>query len=131
MEEKTIEEILKNFDPVLSEDSRFMSRLESNLEAVDSIRQHNLGVISRNRKAVAIAAVVGFLSGLIFSMSLPLIGAWIENFLSIVASGALTTFLIDNPRPVALLIIVVASAFIAVNTYELSIYCINKEYRTP
>lgn len=71
MEEKRLKVIFKEYDPELSSRMAFMERLERNLNAVEIIHQENTKAVKRNRFAVILASMVGFLVGFVFSFALP------------------------------------------------------------
>lgn len=127
MEERSIREIFDSFEPELSSDFQFMSRLKSNMDSVEIVKQHNLEEMRNNRKAVVIAAAVGFLCGIIFSMFLPTIGAAMKELHTVVAPGSFTSFIIDHYFPIILALIAGASAFISLNTFELAAFLLKRK----
>ncbi|MDE7441463.1 MAG: hypothetical protein K2M69_04775 [Muribaculaceae bacterium] len=126
MEEKSIREILDNFEPELSSDFQFMSRLKSNMDSVELVRKYNHEVMRNNRKAIVIAAAVGFLFGLLFSMFLPAIGEAMKGLQTAVQPGSFTCFVMEHYFPIILTIIAGASAFISLNTFELATFIMRK-----
>lgn len=73
MEEEKITDLFSNFQPELSSSFGFMTKLKRNMEAVEIVKQHNSTLRKRNRVAVAVAAVSGFLMGVALTLLLPLI----------------------------------------------------------
>lgn len=73
MEEEKITDLFSNFQPELSSSFEFMTKLKRNMEAVEIVKQHNSTLRKRNRVAVAVAAVSGFLMGVALTLLLPLI----------------------------------------------------------
>ena len=121
MEDKSIRELFNNFDPKLSNDFQFMSRLKSNMDSVELVKKHNLELQRKNRKAVIIAASVGFLFGLLFSMFLPAIGEAVKGMQAGLHPGSFVSLLAANYLPIVLTIIAGASVFISLNTFDLAI----------
>lgn len=73
MEEEKITDLFSNFQPELSSSFGFMAKLKRNMEAVEIVKQHNSTLRKRNRVAVAVAAVSGFLMGVALTLLVPLI----------------------------------------------------------
>lgn len=73
MEEEKITDLFSNFQPELSSSFGFMTKLKRTMEAVEIVKQHNSTLRKRNRVAVAVAAVSGFLMGVVLTLLLPLI----------------------------------------------------------
>lgn len=73
MEEEKITDLFSNFQPELSSSFGFMTKLKRNMEAVEIVKQHNSTLRKRNRVAVAVAAVSGFLMGVALTLLLPVI----------------------------------------------------------
>lgn len=121
MEDDKLKSLFSNFEPELSSDFQFMNRLQQNLNSVEIIRQHTAEVRSRSRKAVAIAAVVGFIVGFLFSLSLPYLSDAVSNWqLTLPGESALNT-IANNFTTIAWLIIGGTSVLTALNSYELSL----------
>lgn len=74
MEEEKIRELLSGFNPSLSSDEEFIDRLERNINAVESVRRQAVELRRKNRIAVAVAAVSGFITGVLLTLVLPEIG---------------------------------------------------------
>lgn len=79
MEDDKIRNIFNDFQPELSSSFQFMSKLQKNMEAVEILKQHNVALRKRNELAVAIAAVSGFVMGIIMTLLFPLIGNWVST----------------------------------------------------
>ena len=127
MEDKSIRELFNNFDPELSNDFQFMSRLKNNMDSVELVKKHNLELQRKNRKAVIIAASVGFLFGLLFSMFLPAIGEAVKGMQAGLHPGSFVSLLAANYLPIVLIIIAGASVFISLNTFDLALYLLGRK----
>lgn len=127
MEDKSIRELFNNFDPELSNDFQFMSRLKSNMDSVELVKKHNLELQRKNRKAVIIAASVGFLFGLLFSMFLPAIGEAVKGMQAGLHPGSFVSLLAANYLPIVLTIIAGGSVFISLNTFDLALFLLGRK----
>lgn len=75
-EEKIIEEdrlagLFAGYNPVLSSDEIFMARLERNLHTVEMVRAQVDNMKRKSRLAVMVAAVTGFLMGILSVICYP------------------------------------------------------------
>ena len=66
MEEERLKDIFNDYDPELSSSRNFIERLERNLNAVELIQKENAKATRRNKAAVLIASIAGFITGFIF-----------------------------------------------------------------
>ncbi len=126
MDDDKLKNIFHDFDPVISSDIRFMDKLQRNLNAVEIVRQQNRMMLARNKRAVVIAAMAGFLVGLIFSFALPYIGDMIAGLRPTLDVGSVGYILADNYQLITWLIIGAVSVFTSLNTYELVLSIIRK-----
>lgn len=121
MDDDKLKSLFAGFDPELSSDSLFLSRLECNLDSVEDIKRQTAGFRARTRRAVALAALAGFVVGVLFSLALPYLGrALAEWRLSWPDDFFLNTFA-DNYMVVAWLAVAATSVFAALSTYEISL----------
>ena len=121
MEDEKIRSMFSDFEPELSSDFMFMNKLQQSLDSVEIVRQHTAELRSRNKKAVAIAAAVGFIVGFLFSLSLPsLYNAFAKLQLSLPDASIMHT-VADYFTIIAWSIIGATSVFAALNTYEVSL----------
>ena len=121
MEDDKLKSLFSNFEPELSSDFLFMNKLQRNLNSVELIKQHTVEVRSRSRKAVAIAAIVGFIVGFLFSLSLPYLSEAVSNWQLTLPSESVMNFFANNFTIIAWLVIGGTSVFAALNSYELSL----------
>lgn len=131
MEEKEIKSMFVNFDPELSSDSQFMNKLQRNLNSVEVIKRYTAEARSRNKKAVAMAAIVGFIVGFLFSLSLPYIRIAISAWQLTLPNESLMNTLADNFTIIAWCVIGATAVSAALNTYELSLSLLNRKDSTP
>lgn len=121
MEDDKLKSLFANFEPELSSDFRFMNKLQRNLNSVEMIKQHNAEVRARSKKAVAIAAVVGFIVGFMFSLSLPYLTDAVSNWQLTLPSESVMNVFANNFSIIAWLVIGGTSVFAALNSYEVSL----------
>ena len=121
MEDDKLKSLFSNFEPELSSDFLFMNKLQRNLNSVELINQHTVAVRSRSRKAVAIAAIVGFIVGFLFSLSLPYLSEAVSNWQLTLPSESVMNVFANNFTIIAWLVIGGTSVFAALNSYELSL----------
>ena len=121
MEDDKLKSLFSNFEPELSSDLLFMNKLQRNLNSVELIKQHTAEVRSQSRKAVAIAAIVGFIVGFLFSMSLPYLSEAVSNWQLTLPSESVMNVFANNFTIIAWLVIGGTSVFAALNSYELSL----------
>lgn len=121
MEDDKLKSLFSNFEPELSSDFLFMNKLQRNLNSVELIKQHTVEVRSRSRKAVAIAAIVGFMVGFLFSLSLPYLSEAVSNWQLTLPSESVMNVFANNFTIIAWLVIGGTSVFAALNSYELSL----------
>ena len=121
MEDDKLKSLFSNFEPELSSDFLFMNKLQRNLNSVELIKQHTAEVRSRSRKAVAIAAIVGFIVGFLFSLSLPYLTDAISNWQLTLPSESIRNVFANNFTIIAWLVIGGTSVFAALNSYEVSL----------
>ena len=127
MEDDKIRELFSNFQPPLSSTPMFMARLQKNMEAVEIVRQYNKALRRRNRLAVAIAAVCGFVMGVITTLVLPLIGGSLTS-LSVTLPRFMQSgsFAIDGSI-LSWILTAGVSVIFAINAYEIAMAKLPKE----
>lgn len=130
MDEDKLKSLFSDFEPEVLSDFQFMDKLQKNLNSVEIIKQHSAEVSSRNKKAVAIAAVVGFLVGFLFSQSLPYLSDAISNWQQTLPSESVMNTFADNFATIAWLVIGGTSALAALNTYEISLSLLKSKETT-
>lgn len=121
MEDDKLKSLFKNFEPDMSSDFQFMNKLQKNLNSVEIIRQHTAEARTRIKKAVAIAAVVGFIVGFLFSLSLPYLNDAVSNWQLTLPNESVLNSFANNFTTIAWLIIGGTSVIAALNSYEISL----------
>lgn len=127
MEDDKLKSLFSDFKPELSSDDLFMDRLQWSLNSVEIVRRHTAEARARSKKAVAIAAFVGFIVGFLFSLSLPYLSNVVANRQLTLPDLSVLSILADNFMTVAWVVIGATSVFVALNTYEISLSLLTKE----
>lgn len=73
MEDNKLKAIFAEYNPDMQPDELFMDRLNRNLKAIESVKQSTNRLHQRNRLAVLVAAITGFISGIILTICYPYI----------------------------------------------------------
>lgn len=120
MDDDKLKKLFDNFDPELSSSFQFMDRLKKNMEAVEIVKQHNAELKKRNKLAVAIAAVSGFVMGVILTLLFPLVGNWVSTFNLSIPQLQISAITI-NYSFVAWIIMAGVSIITALNAYEIAL----------
>ena len=120
-EDNDIRRLFEGFQPQLPSDSLFMAKLEKEMKAVEFIKQQNMAYKNMVRKAAVIAASVGFIVGLLLSLTVHLMGTLISNFnLDIPVVRSSYDFTI-NLQLLVWIAIGGLTVFSALSAYELSL----------
>ena len=130
MEDDKLITIFSNFEPEISSDSQFMGKLQQNVALVDIIRQNAADYRSKNKKALIIAAFIGFVVGIVFSILLPYLSAAVSNWQLTLPSESLLNAFAENFTIVAWLVIGCTSVLAAINTYEVSLYLLKSKEKS-
>lgn len=121
MEDEKIRSLFTDFEPELSSDFMFMNKLQQSLDSVEIVRQHTAELRRRNKKAVVLAAAVGFIVGFLFSLSLPYLNNAIAKWLLSLPDASFIHTIANYSTVMAWLVIGATSVFAALNTYEISL----------
>ncbi len=81
-EDDKLKQLFDGFYPSMDSDRDFMARLTHALDSVEMIKERAIAQKRRNRCAVIAAAVVGFVTGVLFTLSMPFICTFFEDLLS-------------------------------------------------
>lgn len=79
MEDKDIQQLFQAYQPKLSSDREFMSMLTASMRKVEFLKRQQEAVRRQNRIAVAVSAVTGFMTGVVFMLLMPYISAFIDS----------------------------------------------------
>lgn len=118
MDDKKLTELFSGFDPEISSDNLFMSRLQRSLDSVEIVKQHTEAVQRRQRRAMVWAAIAGFVAGVIMALISPYIIGWLSGlqFEMPAVAGLSTDILITT---VTFVVIAAVSVLISLGVYDL------------
>lgn len=120
MDDKKLKNLFQSFNPDLSSDSLFLSKLKKNMEAVEWIKRHTELMRRSNRVAVCVAALTSFVMGAILSLLFPLIGDAVTSFdIAITNYGILDLKI--NWQTVGWLVSGAVCVVSAINAYEITL----------
>lgn len=119
MEDDKLKELFQNFKPHNDADDTFMTRLRERLDTVELIRGTRAAERKRQRLALAVSALVGFLAGIGFSLCLPSFSLLLQNLAEMQVTPTIVGILAENTFTVELLAGTVLVVGISLITYEL------------
>jgi hypothetical protein len=120
MEDDKLRNLFNDFQPELSSSSQFMTKLQKNMEMVEILKQHDIALKKRNKLAVVIAAVSGFVMGVILTLLFPLIGDWVST-VSVSLPHLYISHLTIDYSFVAWIVIAGVCIITALNAYEIAL----------
>lgn len=127
MDDDKLKQLFGNFNPPLSSDHEFVSRLETRLESVEMIRRHNLSIQKRNRRALILASAAGFIAGIMFTLAIPYLNSLISGLAAAATSSFITGAVIVNVNIISWFLSAAMSVAVALSVYELCIHSMPKE----
>jgi hypothetical protein len=120
MKDDKLRELFSNFQPELSPSFQFTTKLLKKMEAVEIVKQHNATLKKRNRLAVAIAALCGFIMNMVLYLIFPLINNSASS-LSIPSPYLLLNSITIDSSFVVWIVMAVISVIITRNVYEIAL----------
>lgn len=119
MEEDRLKAILQDFSPVMAPDDTFMSRLEEKLRSVELVKQQLEQQRRRNRLAIVLAALTGFICGIVSALCYPWLLAAITD--AVTACTAAARLVTTYGSEVALSILCMAAATVTYTVYDITL----------
>ncbi len=120
-EDKELEQLFAGYEPDMLSDTDFMARLEQGMKAIDAIRCQVADGRRRNRKAVVIAALTGFVSGSTLTAAVPYLVDAIAHWQQSQPASAFADLIAGNTAALAWAAVAAATIAVSVNVYELSL----------
>lgn len=80
MEEEKLREIFESYRPSLRPQVEFMAELERRMRAVESVKSQIAAMRRRSRVAIVVAALSGFMAGMVATLLFPVVGQWIATY---------------------------------------------------
>lgn len=119
MEDDKLKALFADFQPELSSDSLFMNRLERNMESVEIVKRRMEEMRARNRRAVAVAAIVGFVVGFLFSLTLPYLSDLVAGWQVTLPQESVMSVVADWFAVISWGVIGCTAVIAAINTYDM------------
>ena len=79
MEEDKLHRLFAEYEPALSPDDEFMRRLEQNLQTVELVKQRVEQMQRKNRLAIGVATITGFVLGVLSTFCYPYLMVWLNG----------------------------------------------------
>lgn len=119
MEDDKLRSLFADFQPELSSDRQFMSCLERNMESVEIVKRRMAEMRARNRRAIAVAAVVGFVVGFVFSLALPYLSGLVADWQLTLPEESVMSVAADYFAVIAWGVTGATAVIAAINTYDM------------
>lgn len=119
MEDDKLKSLFADFQPQLSSDSLFINRLERNMESVEIVKRRMEEMRARNRRAVTVAALVGFVVGFLFSLTLPYLSGLVAGWQVTLPQESVMSVMADWFAVIAWGVIGCTAVIAAINTYDM------------
>lgn len=119
MEEDKLKSLFAEFRPELSSDRQFMNRLTRNMESVEIVKRRMAEMRARNRRAIAVAAVVGFVVGFLFSLALPYLSGLVADWQLTLPEESVMSVAADYFAVIAWGVTGATAVIAAINTYDM------------
>lgn len=120
MEDDKLKDLFGRFNPELSSDSGFMARLQRNMDAVEFVKRQRMAVRRRNKTAVVVAALSGFVTGMICALIFPLIKDWLSAVSFSIPCVGVDPVTVDV-RLISLICMALGTSVIVYNAYVLTL----------
>lgn len=126
MDDQLLKDIFNAYDPTLTSGTKFVGRLEHKLDLIEDLRKHNTVLRKRCHRAMATAAIAGFVVGAIFTLAMPYIFRALQDIRAYMPDISILNTISGHGQYIIWPIICATSLFIAVNTYEISLAIQNR-----
>ncbi len=121
MEEDKIKDLFRGYNPELSSDSIFMSRLLRNMKGVELLKQQTAAARCRNKTAVLVASISGFIVGILLTLLIPHLFTWITTIKISLPYISISPIEIDM-QILSWPLAAIAATLISYNTYKTTLY---------
>lgn len=120
-EDRDLRHLFEGYKPQLSSDFQFMDRLKHNMEAVEIVKRRNVERQHRNRRAVLVAGLTGFIIGFLFSLALPYIETAVMELGGSLPRSGVMNVIIANFNILSWVLVCASAVIMALNAYDLSL----------
>ncbi len=124
MDENEFSDLFASYSPELSSDKLFMLRLQANLQAVSLVKEQVRVMRRKNRFAVIVAAITGFLCGILFAIYYPAFFTLLKSLFA--ASTATAKVFADYGNVAAWGIICCVTGIAAYSAYDIALLATKK-----
>jgi len=121
MEEDKIKDLFSSYNPKLSSDSLFMSRLQRNMKGVELLKQQTEAARHRNKTAVLAASISGFIVGILFTLLIQHTYTWITTIKITLPYIPISPIEIDM-QILSWPLAAIAATLISYHTYKITLY---------
>lgn len=127
MDDNKLKSLFSEFNPELLSDVEFLSKLNNSLITIDLIKQHLTDTRLRNKLALVIGLVAGFIVGIMFSILLPYLKDIVSNWQMMQPNEPILNIFENNFTAIAYIVIGTTSVLATLNTYEVSLFLMKKK----
>lgn len=114
-----IKQLFAGYSPkTATDDSVFIARLKRNLRIVDLVQQQKKHRQKMQRRAMCMAAVMGFVCGVLCTLFYPAAISFLDSFHT---TNALALLLTTNAPATSIFVFSMASVLLCLSTYELTL----------
>lgn len=124
MDENEFSDLFASYNPELSSDKLFMLRLQTNLRAVSLVKEQVHVMRRKNRLAVIVAAITGFLCGILFAIYYPAFFTLLKSLFA--ASTVTAKIFADYGNVAAWGIICCVTGIAAYSAYDIALLATKK-----
>ncbi len=124
MDENEFSDLFASYNPELSSDKLFMLRLQANLRAVSLVKEQVHVMRRKNRLAVIVAAITGFLCGILFAIYYPAFFTLLKSLFA--ASTVTAKIFADYGNVAAWGIICCVTGIAAYSAYDIALLATKK-----
>lgn len=120
MNDDKLKDLFQNFKPELSSDFKFLTKLQRNMDALELVKHQTAMQRKRNRIAVIVAAITGFVMGVIITILFPILADTLSTF-SITLPAPDFSPISINWQIIGYILAAIVSVFTALNAYEITL----------
>lgn len=120
MNDDKFKDLFQNFKPELSSDFKFLTKLQRNMDALELVKHQTAMQRKRNRIAVIVAAITGFVMGVIITILFPILADTLSTF-SITLPAPDFSPISINWQIIGYILAAIVSVFTALNAYEITL----------
>lgn len=124
MDDDKIKQLFAAYEPELTSDNQFMERLQRKMQAVELIKEKTAEIRRKNRWAVKIAALTGFITGATFTLCFPYLSELLVNIAA--ASSVMASYAASYGDITIWIAIALATSTLSFTAYDLTLFATSK-----